>query len=94
MMAALSVRQLVPLCLVAGLLSACQTSGPGNLTLQSSKAALPAMEHIALAANKCWFKSNDRRFSAYRIAPELNSFSGRPRILIVPRARPEDRAHW
>ena len=91
MMAALSVRHWVPLGLAAGVLAACQTAGPGNLTLQSSKAALPAMERIALAANKCWFKSNDRGFSAYRIAPELNSFSGRPRSLIVPRARPEDR---
>jgi hypothetical protein len=79
------------LALAAGMLAACQTAGPGNLTMQSSKAALPAMEHIALAASECWFKSNDRRFSAYRIAPELNSFSGRPRILIVPRSAPEDR---
>ncbi|MCP5001037.1 MAG: hypothetical protein GY933_20420 [Hyphomicrobiales bacterium] len=74
-----------------GLLSACQTAGPGNLTLKSSDAALPAMERIALAASNCWFKSRDRSFSAYRIAPELNSYSGRPRILIVPRNRPEDR---
>lgn len=86
-----SVRHLVPLVVAAGLLAACQTSGPGNLTLQSSEAALPAMEHIALAANKCWFKGTDSQFSSYRIAPELNSHSGRPRILIVPRARPEDR---
>ncbi|MEX3009414.1 hypothetical protein [Hoeflea sp. TYP-13] len=75
----------------AGLLTACQTSGPGNLTLKSSEAALPTMERIALAASKCWFKSGERSFRAYRLAPELNSFSGRPRILIVPRNRPEDR---
>lgn len=75
----------------AGLVVACQSSGPGNLTLKSSEPALPAMEQIALAASNCWFKSNDREFRAYRIAPELNSFSGRPRILIVPRSNPEDR---
>ena len=79
------------LALAAVLLSACQTSGPGNLALSSTDAALPTMERIALAARNCWFKSGDRTFSAYRLAPELNSYSGRPRILIVPRNRPEDR---
>ncbi|WP_419914988.1 hypothetical protein [Hoeflea sp.] len=74
-------------------LSACQTAGtgPGNLTAQSSDAARPAMERIALAARNCWFKSGNRQFRGYRLAPELNSFSGRPRILIVPADRPEDR---
>lgn len=77
--------------LAAGFLSACQTSGPGSLTVTSSDAALPAMERIALAARNCWFKSGDRSFSAYRLAPELSSYSGRPRILVVPRNSPEDR---
>lgn len=49
------------------------------------------MERIARAASRCWFKSGDKRFRAYRLAPELNSFSGRPRILLVPASRPEDR---
>lgn len=49
------------------------------------------MERIALGANTCWFKSGDAAFSAYRLAPELNSFSGRPRILVVPRRSPESR---
>lgn len=39
----------------------------------------------------CWFKSGDPAFKAYRTAPELNSFSGRPRILLVPRNSPESR---
>lgn len=33
----------------------------------------------------------DAAFKAYRLAPELNSFSGRPRILLVPRNSPESR---
>lgn len=49
------------------------------------------MERVALGANGCWFKSGDPAFKAYRLAPELNSFSGRPRILIVPRNSPEAR---
>lgn len=54
-------------------------------------AALPTMERVALAANACWFKSGDASFKPYRLAPELNSFSGRPRILLVPRNSPEAR---
>ncbi len=55
------------------------------------RAALPTMERVAIAANTCWFKSNDPAFREYRMAPELNSFSGRPRILAVPRHSPESR---
>lgn len=74
-------------------LAACQSAapGPGPLELAAEDAALPAMERIALAANRCWFKSGDRAFAAYRLAPELDSFSGRPRILLVARDRPEER---
>ncbi len=75
------------------LLAGCQSSapGPGSQTASAPDRALTAMERIARAASKCWFKSGDRRFRAYRLAPELNSFSGRPRILLVPANRPQDR---
>ncbi|MCY6380365.1 hypothetical protein [Hoeflea prorocentri] len=86
-------RLLIALPVLTAALAACQTSGsgPGNISVSSQDAALPTMERIALAANKCWFKGADRAFRAYRLAPELNSFSGRPRILIVPGGRPQDR---
>jgi hypothetical protein len=42
------------------------------------------MEQVAIAAHKCWFASKDPDFKAYRMANELNSFSGRPRFLLVP----------
>lgn len=45
--------------------------------------ALDIMELVAVGANNCWFKSGDPAFRAYSMAPELNSFSGRPRILVV-----------
>ncbi|MCL6708348.1 hypothetical protein M8R20_15210 [Pseudomonas sp. R2.Fl] len=45
--------------------------------------ALDVMEKVAVGANRCWFKSGDPAFKAYSLAPELNSFSGRPRILLV-----------
>lgn len=69
-------------------LSACQS---GRQASAPNRAALPTMERVALAANTCWFKSQDAAFKPYRLAPELNSFSGRPRILAVPRNSPESR---
>lgn len=69
-------------------LSGCQRETPRPAV---NSAALPTMERIALAANACWFKSGDASFKPYRLAPELNSFSGRPRILLVPRNTPEAR---
>lgn len=69
-------------------LTGCQSKPPAPAT---NRAALPTMERVALAANACWFKSGDPAFSAYRLAPELNSFSGRPRILAVPKGSPESR---
>ncbi|MDR6758334.1 hypothetical protein J2Y48_003633 [Mycoplana sp. BE70] len=84
-----SSKALIPLVLAtAAIVSACQSATPAPKT---STAALPTMERIALGANSCWFKSGDAAFSAYRLAPELNSFSGKPRILVVPRRSPESR---
>lgn len=76
--------------LVALSLAACQ-SETKPVASSVSRAALPTMERVALGANACWFKSGDPAFKAYRLAPELNSFSGRPRILLVPRNSPESR---
>ncbi|WLP52714.1 hypothetical protein [Agrobacterium fabrum] len=77
------------LILAAAALAACQPKPQPVASV--SRAALPTMERIALGANACWFKSGDAVFKAYRLAPELNSFSGRPRILLVPRNSPESR---
>ncbi|WDZ78426.1 hypothetical protein PWG15_08075 [Ensifer adhaerens] len=71
------------------LLASCQSPKPPAPS--PNTAALPTMERVALGANSCWFKSGDAEFKSYRLAPELNSFSGRPRILIVPRKSPEAR---
>ncbi len=49
------------------------------------------MERLTLTANRCWFKSRDPAFAPYSIAPELSSFSGRPRFLLVPKGRLEAR---
>ncbi|MBB3440644.1 hypothetical protein [Rhizobium sp. BK379] len=73
---------------LAALVAACQSSTP---VTGPDRSALSTMERVALGANSCWFKSGDAAFAAYRLAPELNSFSGRPRILVVHKGSPESR---
>ncbi|MNL58941.1 hypothetical protein D3C87_1826250 [compost metagenome] len=53
--------------------------------MSGGPSALDIMERVAVGANNCWIKSGDPAFKAYSMAPELNSFSGRPRILLVRR---------
>ena len=67
-------------------LSACQ-SGPSRPAPAGAgkSAALRNMEQVAIAAHRCWFAANDPAFRAYSFANELNSFSGRPRFLLVPK---------
>lgn len=74
-------------CLVAlALLAGCQsgTTPPAEVS-QGKSAALRNMEQVAIAAHRCWFASRDPAFSDYSFANELNSFTGRPRFLLVPR---------
>jgi len=73
---------------LAALVAACQSSTPVK---GPDRSALSTMERVALGANGCWFKSGDPAFAAYKLAPELNSFSGRPRILVVHTGSPESR---
>ncbi|MBB3947959.1 hypothetical protein GGQ73_003932 [Rhizobium skierniewicense] len=86
-----SALNIAGLGLVALSVAACQSDRKPATSASTSQAALPVMERVALGANACWFKSGDPAFKAYRLAPELNSFSGRPRILLVPRNSPESR---
>jgi hypothetical protein len=80
---------LATLCMIpaAALLAACSAKEKPTAVLEVR--ALPVMERVALGANRCWFKSKDPQFAAYRLAPELNSFTGTPRILIVKKHAPE-----
>ncbi|PYB75211.1 MULTISPECIES: hypothetical protein [Rhizobium] len=63
-------------------LSACKPDAPAPRAA-TGQSALDVMELVAVGANRCWFKSGDPDFKAYSLAPELSSFSGRPRILLV-----------
>ncbi len=73
-----------PLLILAPLLAlaSCQTE---QAPVQTPLSALDVMERVAVGANNCWFKSGDPAFRDYALAPELTSFSGRPRILLVRR---------
>jgi hypothetical protein len=77
------------LVLAAGL-AGCNSTPPAPAAV-ASRAALPTMERVARGANDCWFKSGDKAFAPYRMALELNSFSGKPRILLVKKHSPETR---
>jgi hypothetical protein len=67
------------------ILAACQSAGgPAAGGSGGKSASLRAMEQVAIAAHKCWFATKDPAFRAYRMANELNSFSGQPRFLLVP----------
>ncbi|MCQ0986731.1 hypothetical protein [Jiella marina] len=81
-------RGLVPALLVIGL-SAC-ASGPSAQS-PGSDTGLDRMERLTLNANRCWFKSGDPAFADYSLAPELSSFSGKPRFLLVPKGKLEAR---
>lgn len=82
------LRGLVPALLVIGL-SAC-ASGPSAQS-SGSDTGLDRMERLTLNANRCWFKSGDPAFASYSLAPELSSFSGKPRFLLVPKGKLEAR---
>jgi hypothetical protein len=73
---------LVILLAAAASLSACKSDVPPSPSLPR-QSALDIMERVAVGANRCWFKSGDAAFQSYSLAPELTSFSGRPRILLV-----------
>jgi len=69
----------------------CVNSGSSSRQFTTQEAALPLMERMASNAHQCWFKSASADFKPYRFAPELNSFSGRPRFLLVPYNEPTAR---
>jgi hypothetical protein len=85
------MKKLLVIFAALALLPACQTSAPKPRpqgTVIVGRAALPVMERVALGARECWFRSKDPSFKAYKLAPELTSQNGRPRILIVPAKNP------
>ena len=89
----MKLTHVILLALSAGVLSGClaskKPSSPAAIAVSHS--ALATMERVALGARQCWFKSGDPQFRQYTLAPELVSYTGRPRILVVPAKNPNDR---
>jgi hypothetical protein len=86
-------RPLLAVCVFWSLCS-CQLGAPSeSLNLKTATGATPVMVSVARAAQDCWFASKDRAFTNYRMADEINSPAGRPRILLVPRADPSGLPH-
>jgi hypothetical protein len=71
---------------IASALSGCQSASDlPSAGAGGKSAALRNMEQVAIAAHRCWIASGDPTFEKYSFANELNSFSGRPRFLLVPK---------
>ena len=81
------ITTITALAALALALAACQTAKKATSPASGSgkSASLRTMEQVAIAAHKCWFASKDPDFASYSMANELNSFSGTPRFLLVPK---------
>ncbi len=88
-MSAGRLPSILPCLAIAIVATACQS--PSTPPPSGKSAALETMERIATNAYNCWFATKDPQFRQYRMANELNSFSGRPRFLLVPAQAPESR---
>ena len=71
------------------LLAACQ-SPPEKDYVEFRAASDPTNVASALSERmaECWFEAGRAEFADFIYAPELNSYAGRPRVLVVARADP------
>ena len=72
----------------AATLAACATRAPDYLEYAANQDTNTVATRITERIGSCWFEDGNAAFARFAYAPELNSFSGRPRILIVPKADP------
>ena len=57
-------------------------------TTMPEKDPRTTMVHVAKQVQSCWFAKKDPAMNGFTLAPEVNSYSGKPRILIVPKSNP------
>ncbi len=74
--------------ILATALAACATRAPDYLEYAANQDANIVVTRIAERVGACWFDGDNDTFSRFAYAPELNSFSGKPRILVVPKDDP------
>ena len=71
------------------LLAGCKTSEPTDyVLLHANQDPVTIASHISQYVGDCWFDGSRPAFAAYSYAPELTSYSNRPRVLIVEKADP------
>ncbi len=73
---------------LATTLTTCTTGAPDYLEYAAYQDTNTVATRIAERVGACWFSGGNGAFSRFAYAPELNSFSGKPRILVVPKADP------
>jgi hypothetical protein len=69
-------------------LATCATRAPDYLEYAAYQDTNTVANRIAERVGACWFEGGGTAFASFAYAPELNSFSGKPRILVVPKDNP------
>ena len=72
-------------------LAACQskpTATRDYAEYRSGEKPVAVAARIAENIPRCWFSGTRPAFAPYSYAPELTSYSDRPRVLIVPKSDP------
>lgn len=71
-------------------LTACQSTPPARdyAEFRSTRDPVTVATSISEQMRACWFGGVRPGFADYSYAPELNSFSGRPRVLVVQKSDP------
>jgi len=85
----IKVLRILPV--IAGMVILASCNGKGtevSTSMNTKQKPESAVADIAKVVQKCWFQSGDKAFKAYRMANEVSSHSGQPRILLVPRKNP------
>ena len=57
-------------------------------TTKQDSSPRATMVQVAKQVQACWFAKKDLAMKGFTMAPEINSFTGKPRILIVPKNNP------
>ncbi|MEP1092847.1 MAG: hypothetical protein ABJH63_11235 [Rhizobiaceae bacterium] len=80
----------VPMVGLAAVVTAALAVAGCTQTAKSSIGPRATMVHVAKQVQSCWFakKGGDPALNGYVMAPEVNSHTGKPRILIVPKNNP------
>ena len=88
-MTPLSICALAGAAALAAFLGACQTEAPKSyLEYSSPQDPVSVSSRISANVGACWFAGKRPEFASFSYAPELISYSGRPRVLIVRKADP------